>query len=85
MMKYLGAAAFAVTLITSVAVPSLRAEDKRYYDKEHKDYHQWNESEEKTYHQYWEEQKHPYVDWNHAKAEQRAAYWKWRHEHPDTH
>lgn len=58
--------------------------DQRYYDKHHKDYHTWNDNEDKAYHIYWEQQHRTYVDWNHASARQRQAYWDWRHEHSDA-
>lgn len=58
--------------------------DHRYYDAEHKDYHEWNATEDKAYHRYWEDRHHGYIDWNRANEAQRRAYWRWRHEHPDS-
>jgi hypothetical protein len=58
--------------------------DDRYYDKHHKDYHQWNDHEDRAYHMYWEQHHHHYIDWDHANARQRQAYWNWRHSHSDA-
>lgn len=56
--------------------------DKRYYDREHKDYHAWNADENRAWSHYAQEQHYKTSDWAHAKREQQAAYWKWRHDHP---
>jgi hypothetical protein len=58
--------------------------DHRYYDAEHRDYHEWNANEDRAYHRYWEDRRHRYIDWERANAAQRRAYWHWRHEHPDS-
>jgi len=56
---------------------------ERYYDRDHRDYHQWNEGENRAWHRYWEEQRHEAIEWQRATEAQRAAYWRWRHAHPD--
>lgn len=58
--------------------------DRRYYDAEHKDYHEWNGNEDRAYHRYWEDRHRGYIEWDRASAAQRRAYWRWRHEHPDS-
>lgn len=60
-----------------------REERNRYYDRERKDYHEWNEAEARAWRRYWEMERRPYTDWQRANEEQRAAYWRWRHHHPD--
>ena len=57
----------------------------RYYDEEHKDYHQWDAAEERYWRNYWASQHRRYVDWDRANDEQRRAYWRWRHEHEHEH
>ena len=59
--------------------------DKRYYDAEHKDYHEWNSAEQRYWRQYWANEHRPYIDWDRASDEQRRAYWRWRHEHEEHH
>lgn len=58
--------------------------DHRYYDAEHKDYHEWNATEDRAYHRYWEDRHAHYIAWERANDAQRRAYWRWRHEHPDS-
>jgi len=58
--------------------------DNRYYDKHHKDYHQWDDREDKAWHMYWEQRHRTYVDWSRASESQRQAYWDWRHRHSDV-
>lgn len=67
-------------------VATMRADDhhdKRYYDRDQKDYHEWNEREDKAYRHWLEEQHRSYrsLDKENAKAQQE--YWKWRHHHPE--
>jgi Ni/Co efflux regulator RcnB len=69
-------------LITPMA---LRAEDKRYYDREGKDYHTWNNHEDRAYRVYLGEQHREYREFPRVKATQQREYYRWRHEHPDTH
>lgn len=54
------------------------------YDKRHKDYHDFDEHEERAYHMYWEKRHKQYVDWDRASARQRQDYWNWRHSHSDA-
>jgi hypothetical protein len=64
--------------------PLANADDhQRYYDKAHKDYHEWNDNEEKSYAKFREERHIPQHDFAKAKATERAQYWQWRHDHPD--
>ena len=57
--------------------------NKRYYDKGHKDYHTWDTNEGRSYERYQTErhQKHSFVQLN---SQQQNAYWKWRHNNPDN-
>lgn len=74
-----------VALLTpTLMVAQDHHDDHRYYDKEHRDYHEWNANEDRAYRRYWEERHHTYVDWARASAAQQQAYWNWRHSHPDS-
>lgn len=89
MKKILTALSLSISLMAPVY---LNAQDHdrdqehhdRYYDKKHKDYHEWNANEDRAYHIYWERRHHAYVDWEHASEAQRQAYWDWRHHHSDA-
>jgi len=56
---------------------------KRYYDKGHKDYHNWDANEDRSYQRYQTEhhEKRGFVELN---TSQQTAYWNWRHKNPDN-
>jgi outer membrane biogenesis lipoprotein LolB len=58
-------------------------DEHRYYDKKHKDYHEWNDHESQAYRMY-QQDHHNRVDWDRANEHQRNDYWKWRHNHSDS-
>ena len=59
-------------------------DEHRYYDKKHKDYHEWNDHEDRAYRMYWQQHGGHYTDWDRASSRQRNDYWNWRHSHPDS-
>jgi hypothetical protein len=79
----------ALLLGAALITPALRAEDnshdRRYYDREGKDYHTWNTHEDRAYRVYLGEQHREYREFPRAKVVQQREYFRWRHEHPDTH
>lgn len=58
-----------------------RDREGRYYDRDHRDYHEWNERERRAWHRYWAERHRREIEWERANERQRRAYWRWRHEH----
>ena len=60
-----------------------REHDRRYYDRDHRDYHEWNERETRAWRRYWVERRRREIAWERANERQRRAYWRWRHEHPE--
>ena len=62
-----------------------RQQNARIYDRDHKDYHTWNDDEDRTYRQWWGEQhQNGYRAYNKLNAKQQREYWKWRHDHGDV-
>ena len=57
--------------------------DHRYYDDEHKDYHDWDKHEDEAYRRYLKEQHRAYRSFDKMEAKQQQDYWRWRHDHPD--
>jgi hypothetical protein len=57
--------------------------NKRYYDRHHKDYHTWDANEDRSYQRYQTEhhQRHAFIELNNR---QQAVYWNWRHSNPDN-
>lgn len=84
MHRYLNVLLLSAALFAPVAV---RADDhnanKRYYDKSGKDWHEWNDNEQRAYSQYQGEQHHQ-IEFGKSNKSQQGAYFKWRHTHPDS-
>ena len=60
---------------------------RRYCDREHKDYHDWDAHENAAY-RHWlmeERRERRYRNYARLRREQQSEYWKWRHEHQDWH
>jgi len=67
----------------TLMTPAANAGDKRYYDRDGKDYHTWNKQEDRAYRVYVEGQHRPFVEFRKTKPEQQREYFKWRHDHSD--
>ena len=57
--------------------------NKRYYDKGHKDYHNWDANEDRSYQRY-QTQHHERRAFVQLSTRQQTVYWKWRHSNPDN-
>jgi hypothetical protein len=60
------------------------AGERRYYDRDGHDYHQWNDHEDHAYRVYLGERHQPYREFSRVRAVHQREYFKWRHEHPDS-
>jgi Ni/Co efflux regulator RcnB len=60
-----------------------KQDHKRYYDKHHKDYHTWDDNEDRSYQRYQTEhhEKRAFIQLN---TQQQTVYWDWRHNNPDV-
>jgi hypothetical protein len=81
-------AVFAVILgLAGIAATpvSLRADDRdhRYYDRDAKDYHEWNGAENRAWHEYLEQQHREYRNFQRVKPDEQREYWRWRHQHEE--
>ena len=56
----------------------------RVYDREHKDYHNWDDNENKRWGLYLQENHLKEHDFKKATRKEQSEYWKWRHDHPDA-
>ena len=57
----------------------------RFYDRDRRDWHEWNEQENRAY-RHWlmeERRERRYREYRRLRAERQREYWRWRHEHPD--
>jgi len=72
-------------LIAPVAVSAADGDhDRRYYDRDGRDYHQWNDREDHAYRIYLGERHYEYREFRRVNEARRREYFLWRHEHPDT-
>ena len=55
----------------------------RYYDRDHRDYHEWNDGEDRRYRVYLGERHRDYREFRLTTRRQQNDYWRWRHEHPE--
>jgi len=80
---------YLTTLLLGIAIcgpatVGAKEHSKRYYDSSRKDYHEWNEQEERAYRHWIEAERHrTYHPWAKTRREEQREYWHWRHEHPD--
>lgn len=77
-----------IFLGAALCAPALMQADPphRYYDRDHRDYHEWNDSEARAWRHWVVEERHrEYHDWNKARRDEQRDYWRWRHEHHDWH
>ena len=58
-------------------------DDHRFYDRDARDYHEWNHAEDRAYRQYLKERHRSYREFKHLNAQEQRDYWTWRHHHED--
>ena len=56
---------------------------RRYEDRAHNDFHEWNNNEDQAYRRYLQENRRKYHDFATAKKKDQHNYWNWRHSHRD--
>ena len=79
----LAGAAMATPLVSG-ATP--RPQDERgVYDRDHKDYHKWDDNENRAWRRWLSENHRKDHEFAKASRKEQGEYWKWRHEHPDDH
>lgn len=83
MRRLFGALMLGGVLLAPAVMNARDHDDHRYYDRDHRDYHEWNQNEDRAYRHWLEERHEQYRDWNRASRRQQREYWRWRHDHPD--
>ena len=53
---------------------------RRYYDQQYKDYHNWDNREDRMYRQWLAERNYGYTDYDRLAARDQQDYWRWRHQ-----
>jgi hypothetical protein len=80
---FLAAALVAPVAIVAVPVPQEANVQVRVYDKDHKDYHEWNHDESQAWDRYLSDHHQKSYEFSKANGKQQSQYWNWRHSHPD--
>lgn len=78
---FLSAALLAPLATKTNATPQIVS--VRVYDRDHKDYHDWDDRETRSYERYRNEHRGYSVTFQKNNRSHQREYWKWRHEHPD--
>ena len=93
LQRYVGSLLLGASLLVPMGVkaagltPSPRAEKRvrRYYDRVHRDWHNWDDHEAAAY-RHWlleERREHQYREYARLRRQRQAEYWRWRHKHLD--
>ena len=77
----LSALLIAATAFAPVAAAQDHHGEKRYYDRQHHDYHYWNDGEDRNYRAYLVERHEAYVPFVQVNRRHRQEYFTYRHEH----
>jgi hypothetical protein len=60
-----------------------RQKEIRYYDSGARDYHVWNDNEDRAYRNYLRERNRDYREFSRLAKREQQDYWRWRHNHQD--
>ena len=80
---FLTAALMAPLSVMAFPLPQKATVQVRVYDKDHKDYHNWDNNENHAWGQYLTENHKNSHEFSKANKKEQSQYWNWRHAHPD--
>lgn len=83
--RYIGSLILAAAIVSPALVVTAKAQDVqvRIYDRNHRDYHNWDDREDRAYRRYLVVQHRNYREYNRQHYRVQRHYWNWRHSHPD--
>jgi hypothetical protein len=86
--RYMGSLLLAAAIAAPMAImaaprPQEAGVQVRVYDRDHRDYHNWDDREDRAYRRYLGEQHRTYVEYHRQHYRAQRHYWNWRHSHPD--
>jgi hypothetical protein len=82
---FLAASLAAPAVIIAAPIPQDASVQVKIYDKQHNDYHNWDDNEDHAWHQFLNENHRKDHDFKKANKKEQEEYWNWRHAHPDGH
>jgi hypothetical protein len=80
---FLTAALAAPLSLMAAPQPQEAGVQVRVYDKQHKDYHNWDDNENRAWGQYLTENHRDSHEYSKSNKREQSQYWNWRHAHPD--
>ena len=80
---FLTASLAAPVWIMAAPAPQEASVQVRVYDRNHKDYHNWDDRENRAWGQYLTENHRDSHEFSRANKKEQSHYWNWRHAHPD--
>jgi len=80
----LGAALAAPAVTMAGPKPQEARVQVRVYDRDHRDYHNWDDREDHAYRRYFVVQHRTYRGYDRQNSRGQRNYWRWRHSHPDN-
>jgi hypothetical protein len=80
---FLTAALALPVAIMAAPLPQEASVQVRVYDRVHKDYHNWDDNENRAWGQYLQENHRKPHEFKAAKKREQSQYWNYRHAHPD--
>jgi hypothetical protein len=82
--RYIASFFLTAAFVAPVAVVAAAApQDDRYYDRNHKDYHKWDDREGDAWKRFIVENHRKDHEFAKANKKEQQEYWNWRHSHPD--
>jgi hypothetical protein len=69
--------------ILAVPAPQEAIVKVRVYDREHEDYHNWDDNENRAWGRFIVEKHRKDHEFSKANKREQAEYWNWRHSHSD--
>jgi hypothetical protein len=76
-------AALAIPAAMIAAPPQRASVQLRVYDSNHRDYHNWDDNENRNWGLYLNQNNRRPHEYRKANKRERNEYWNWRHEHSD--
>jgi hypothetical protein len=80
---FLTAALAVPVVVMAVPGPQEASVQVRVYDKNHKDYHNWDDNENRAWGTFLVENHRDHHEYAKSNKKEQSEYWNWRHAHPD--
>ncbi|PYU81404.1 MAG: hypothetical protein DMG50_16215 [Acidobacteria bacterium] len=87
--RYIAALFLTAALVAPVAIMAAPAPQEarvqlRVYDKQHKDYHNWDDNENRAWGQYLAQNHRNSREFSKVSKREQSKYWNYRHTHSDS-